>query len=299
MGIFSRKKKELTEEQKKNLFYKKIKILNKNLTESEIHSRIYDYIKKGKKLDLVYLTKEQQNDIVFMAGLYNNEIRMRDFYKPNNELKNNVMFMKGYARICLNELMAHSTQTFTDQDLLDDLSFMLDNNEFIIHLIESYPGFNFLSKIKDYLTKTTYTGSINNKKYLNFIKILNELPFESFKSEVLNTKGRALKLIDFNHKYYVMLAKELVNAFGFDGLDYVDEEVIKNNKDLVYSAYHKDGYYALYRYITLELLNKNSDNKYKKERAHSLRAELFKDRKINKILEQAGLFEPTTCSLDK
>ena len=87
MAIFKLKTKMLTEEQKKEKFYKKIKILNKNLTESEIHSRIYKYVKKGKNLDIVYLTLDQQNDAVFMAGLYNVNENIREYYKPNKNLQ--------------------------------------------------------------------------------------------------------------------------------------------------------------------------------------------------------------------
>ena len=147
------KKRSLTQEEIKKRFYKKIKI-DQTVSDKVINHKIFEYVKKNKGLDKVFLTQEQLNDPVFMSALININPEIVKYFKISNELQNNVVFMKHFMRTIVNH-----NKNFDDNfenviyEVLKQNDQAVKNVNFIEEIIDLFPGANVLSSVEKVLTE--------------------------------------------------------------------------------------------------------------------------------------------------
>lgn len=277
-------KRELTNEEKLNRFYKKIKVKSSN-SKSEINEKIFAYAAKGKRLDLLYLDEERLVDPVFMSIIYNVNPKVLAYYKPDVLLQENFMFMKVYIRNMLSH--ANLTQQNMHDYLLKFLSpcaHALKNIDVVKYLIEAQTGTSAILAVKDILLNDSFNGCVDRENYEALISILDNLSIECFDREIRYDNGAVLKALDTTHKFYSELSKKAARTHGFIALKNIERYYIMQNPDIIYHAVDKDGVYMLYQYLMFELKRKPEDPCYVSEEKKKLRKALIKDDKIREML---------------
>lgn len=278
------KKKPLTTDERRVKFYKKIKA-NKCSTENELNEQIYAFVKKSKKLDLIYLTQEQRVNPLFMAVLYNINPDIVQYYKPDNKLQKNLMFMKNYIRTMVSHYMEkHSSMKDVLLEVLEDCDEALKNIDFVEAIIDLFPGSNSLVIINEVLTKNRAPGYFDIDRYNALLNIMENLPKEYFEKELKYNYGEVLKIIDPKHKFYEELARFAVRTHGFKALENIDKDHLKDNVKLLYHATDKEGVNSLYKYIMFDLEVKSYDLDTVKQTKKDLRKTFLKDSKIRDYL---------------
>lgn len=278
------KKKVLTEEQKKQKFYKKLKIKTTD-SENTINNKIYDYIKKGKGIDKIYLTCDQQKDPLFMSVVYNLNHKISQNYKPVKELQENIVFMKNYLRnMVSSKLNLKTSVADVVYDVLKDCKIAISNLDFVESTIDMYPGANVLLSVEKILTTPESIAFIDFESYSSLNKILNNLPIEYFEKELKYNNGDTLRILDETHKHYSELARFLARTHGFRGMANIDYKHLIKDMSPVYCAIDKDGVAELYHYITIDLKQNFDDSSVIKNRKEILKQTFVKDKKIRKLL---------------
>lgn len=277
-------KRELTNEERKNRFYKKLKV-NQNSSQSEINEKIYAYAAKGKKLDLVYLDKERLLDPVFMSVIYNVNPDILKYYQPDLSLQNNYMFMKVYIRNMLSHanLKEMNMHDYLVQFLTPCIE-GIKNIEVVKYIVDSQTGTSGILALRDILITNCFLGCIDRDNYEAFLKIVDDLPLEHFEREIRYNNGSVLSVIDPTHKLYGELVKKSARMHGFSTLKNVDRFYLMKNPDVIYHAVDKDGVNLLYQYLMFELRKKEGEIPSVVEEKRKLRKALVNDDKIREML---------------
>jgi len=254
MNLF--RKKKLSTEERKRKFYKKLKISDND--DQDTKTKLMTYIQKGKNLDLVYLPEVIQNDFVFMAGLYNTNTEINNFYKPNENLQSNTMFMLAYVRTMVNHY-TNNNHTF-DQALtmtLNDSCSSLKNMEFVEKLIEYYPNVRVLNSVKECLLQSTALY-INKRNYERFKYIIENLSSKSFADYARQHGNEVLDYIFENNPHFLPVVQEAVKKDGFKTIKKINPIIVKNNISLLLSATKISGVDSLTDYINNYLDSNNN-----------------------------------------
>ena len=284
MGLFKKEKTELTEEDRKIKFYKKIKV-KKNTKEEDIQKKIVKFVSKGIKLDSIYLTEKQQLDPIFMLSLYKTNPKVYKFFKPVKKLQENAFYMKTCIN-CLVDRTCRSDKEIRSKliNLLMGLDSAFNDVRFVRMLIDSYPSQDMIGILFEALVNEK-TGIIKDQQnYKTFIKILDELPRDYYEILIKHNGVDAIYLLPESHKYYRDLASLAVRKQGFTAIRALRPQFILENIDLLVYATKNSHVNELYQYLRFDLTKEKAECKSKIDELKEIKHKIINNPKIRELL---------------